>query len=201
VLEDEKCAVPTQLPWAADDPTPVVLVSFSTGFEQRSVEKLQHTLDAMRDLPVHVVATTGGLVAPAELATPGNAIVLSYAAHDPILRRAGLVVTHGGHGTLMRALKHAVPMIVMPGLAHDQAPNAATVKEWGVGRALPGDAPPDAIRAAAQDLLSTPSYRLKAQQMSAALAGVDGAANAADEVESLLMRKATSRHAAFTPAG
>jgi MGT family glycosyltransferase len=195
VLEDEKCAVPTVLPWAADDPAAIVLVSFSTGFEQKSVEKLQHTLDAMKDLPVHVVATTGGIVSPAELATPGNAVVLSYAAHDPILRQARLVVTHGGHGTLMRALKHAVPMIVMPGLAHDQAPNAATIEEWGTGRALPGDAPPEAIRSAAQEILSTPSYRLRAHKMSAALAGVDGAANAADEVESLLMRRTPLRRA------
>jgi UDP:flavonoid glycosyltransferase YjiC (YdhE family) len=122
VLEDEKCAVPTALPWAADDPTPLVLMSFSTGFEQRSPEKLQRGLDALADLPVHVVATTGGIVNPEELGPPANAIVLSYAAHDPILRRAALAVTHGGHGTLMRALRHGVPMIVIPGLAHDQAP-------------------------------------------------------------------------------
>jgi UDP:flavonoid glycosyltransferase YjiC (YdhE family) len=82
-------------------------------------------------------------------------------------------------------------MIVMPGLAHDQAPNAAAVEEWGAGRALPGDAPAEAIRSAAQEILSTPSHRLKVQQMSASLAGVDGAENAADEVESLLVRSAT----------
>jgi hypothetical protein len=94
VLEDEKFAVPTVLPWTEDDKTPLVLVSFSTGFEQRNVDKVQRTLDALADLPVHVVATTGGIVAPNEVAAPANAIVLNYAAHDPILRRAALVVTH-----------------------------------------------------------------------------------------------------------
>ncbi len=52
--------------------------------------------------------------------------------------------------------------------------------------ALPGDATVEAIRAAAQEVLATPSYREKAMQRSACLAGIDGAANAANEVESLL---------------
>jgi UDP:flavonoid glycosyltransferase YjiC (YdhE family) len=188
VLEDEKFAVPTALPWPDDDPAPLVLVSFSTGFEQRNVDKVQRTLDALAELPVHVVATTGGIVAPNELATPANALVLNYAAHDPIIRRAALVVTHGGHGTAMRTLRHGVPMVVIPGLAGDQPFVAAAVQEWGAGLALPGDADVAAIRAAAQEVLAVASYRSAARQRSAALAGVDGAANAADEVEALLGR-------------
>jgi UDP:flavonoid glycosyltransferase YjiC (YdhE family) len=187
VLEDEKHAIPTDLPWGADDPTPLVLVSFSTGFEQRSLAKLQDSLDALAELPVHVVATTGGIVEPEELAAPANALVLRYAAHDPILRRAALAVTHGGHGTAMRALRHGVPMVVIPGLAADQPFIAAAVQKWGAGRALRGDADATAIRAAAQDVLSDPSYRLVAKRMSASLAGVDGAVNAADEIEALVM--------------
>jgi len=186
VLEDEKFALPAVLPWQADDPTPLVMVSFSTGFEQRNVDKLQRTLDALADFPVHVVATTGGIVAPNELASPRNAVVLDYAAHDPIMQRAALVVTHGGHGTAMRTLRHGVPMVVIPGLAGDQPFVAAAVAEWGCGRALPGDASVDAIRAAAHDVLSTPSFKENATQRSTALAGVDGAANAANEVEALL---------------
>ncbi len=178
--------MPTVLPWPSDDPTPLVMVSFSTGFEQRNVDKLQRTLDALAQLPVHVIATTGGIVAPNELASPPNAIVLNYAAHDPIMRRAALVVTHGGHGTAMRALRHGVSMVIIPGIAGDQPYVAAAVQEWGAGRALPGDAGVDAIRTAAQEVLSTPSFRDNARQRTAALAGIDGAANAADEVEALL---------------
>ena len=192
VLEDEKFAVPTVLPWPENDQTPLVMVSFSTGFEQRNVDKLQRALDALADVPVHVVATTGGIVAPNELASPENAVVLNYAAHDPIMRRAALVMTHGGHGTAMRSLRHGVPMVVIPGLAGDQPFVAAAVQEWGAGRALPGDAGIEAMREAAQDVLSTPSFRENARQRSAALAGIDGAANAADEVEALLTLKAAA---------
>jgi MGT family glycosyltransferase len=192
VLEDEKFAVPTTLPWPENDSTPLVLVSFSTGFEQRNVDKVQRCLDALAELPVHVVATTGGIVAPNEVAAPANAIVLNYAAHDPIIRRAALVVTHGGHGTAMRALRHGVPMAVIPGLAGDQPYVAAAVQEFGAGRALPGDATVEAIRAAAQEILATPSFKENARRRSAALAGVDGAANAADEIETLLKLKSAA---------
>ena len=193
MLEDEKFAVSTVLPWADDDRTPLVLVSFSTGFEQRNVDKLQRALDALAELPLHVVATTGGVVAPNELAAPKNAIVLNYAAHDPIIRRATLVMTHGGHGTAMRSLRHGVPMVVIPGLAGDQPYVAAAVQEWGAGRALPGDATAAAMKEAAQDVLSSPSYRLSAEQQAKALAGVDGAANAVNEIEALLKETASTR--------
>ncbi len=183
VLEDEKFAGATVLPWPEHDTTPLVMVSFSTGFEQRNVDKLQRALDALAELPVHVVATTGGIVAPNELASPENAIVLNYAAHDPIMRRAALVVTHGGHGTAMRALRHGVPMVVIPGLAGDQPYVAAAVAEWGAGQALSGDAAMEAIRTAAQEVLFTPSHRERARQRAVALAGIDGAINAADELE------------------
>jgi hypothetical protein len=192
VLEDEKFASPRILPWPSDDPTPLALVSFSTMFEQRNADKVQHSLEALAELPVHVVATTAGIVAPSELTSPDNAVVLDYAAHDPILRRSALVVTHGGHGTAMRALRHGVPMVLIPGIAGDQPFVAAAVEEWGAGRALPGDAGVDAIRAAAQAVLSTPSYRDEARRRAAALAGVEGAAKAADEVESLLASTAAN---------
>lgn len=187
VLEDENVAVRCELPWPDEDRTPLVLVSFSTGFEQRSVEKVQRALDGLAGLPVHTVATTGGIVEPEELAVPENAVALRYAAHDPIMRKAALVVTHGGHGTAMRALRHGVPMVVIPGLAGDQPFVAATVHEWGAGRALPGDAGAQAMREAAREVLGDPSYRLRAQQRAAALADGDGAARAATEAEALLL--------------
>jgi MGT family glycosyltransferase len=185
VFEDEQLATPTALPWAENDPTPLVMVSFSTEFEQRDVNKLQRSLDALANLSVHVVATTGGIVAPNELTAPKNAIVLDHVAHNPIMQRAALVLTHGGHGTAMRALRHGVPLVIIPGTG-DQSFVAAAVQEWGAGRALPVDASVDAIRAAAQEVLFTPQYRDNARQRSVAFVGVDAAANAANEIESVL---------------
>lgn len=188
VLEDEKFAVHTPLPWAEDDPTPIVLISFSTGFEQRDVAKVQRALDALADLPVHAVATTGGIVAPNELAAPANAVVLNYAAHDPILRRTSLVMGHGGHGTAMRSMRHGVPMVVIPGLAGDQPYVAASIAEWGAGLALPGDASTQQMREAARRVLDEKHFAEAAAERSRILGKVDGAAAAAVEVEALLRK-------------
>jgi UDP:flavonoid glycosyltransferase YjiC (YdhE family) len=185
-LEDEKAAVPTPLPWPDDDPQPLVLVSFSTGFEQRNVDKLQRALDGLANLPLRVVATTGGVVAAHELAAPANAIVLNYAAHDPILARAAAVVGHGGHGTAMRALRHGVPMAIIPGIAGDQPFVAAAVQEWGAGLALPADADAGVIGAAISRLIREPRFRQEARRRAEALGGVDGATGAADVVEAML---------------
>jgi MGT family glycosyltransferase len=195
VLEDEKVAVPANLPWVESDAPPLVLVSFSTGFEQRMVDKLQRALDALAELPVRVVATTGGIVDPDELVAPANAVVLNYAAHDPIMKRAALVMTHGGHGTAMRALRNGVPMVVIPGLAGDQPFVAAAVQEWGVGRALSGDADAATMRSAATEVLAAPGYRINAEARKRSLAGIDGGSNAADEIEALLVPAQSRRQA------
>lgn len=188
-LEEERFAVPVVLPWAEHDGVPLVLISFSTGFEQRDVGKVQRALDALADEPVHVVATTGGIVTPAEVAAPANAIVLSYAAHDPILNRAGLVIGHGGHGTAMRAMRHGVPMVVIPGVAGDQPYVAAAIDEWGAGIALPADAEAGQIREAARRVLGDPKFAATAAERGRMLGDADGADAAANEIEMLVGHK------------
>lgn len=163
-----------------------MVVSFSTGIEQASVSAFQRTLDALADESVHVVATTAGTINPEELHIPSNAVVLGYAAHDPLFCRASLIVTHGGHGTAMRALRHGVPAILMPAVAHDQPIVSATFQEWGCGRALPSNADVQTIRDAASDILRTPSYQDNARSRALALNGIDGAKSGADELEGLL---------------
>lgn len=163
-----------------------MVVSFSTGKEQVSVSTFQRTLDAFAGESVHVVATTAGTISPEELNVPPNAVVLGYAAHDPLFRQAGLIVTHGGHGTAMRALRHGVPAILMPSLAHDQPIVSETLQEWGCGRALPSNADVQTIHAAALEILGTTSYRENARRRAFALKDIDGAVYGADELEGLL---------------
>ena len=185
VLASEARAVPCALDWDAADPTPIVLLSFSTVTEQRSVDKLQTALDALAHLPVHVVATTGGIVDPDELAAPGNARVLDFADHDALLARASLAVGHGGHGTTMRCLSMGVPVVVIPAKALDQAPIAALVEAWGAGVALPGDADARLIGSAVDRVLADPSFASAARELSGLFVGPDGAVPGADALERL----------------
>jgi UDP:flavonoid glycosyltransferase YjiC (YdhE family) len=116
-----------------------------------------------------------------------NVAVFASADHDELRRRAALVVTHGGHGTLLRALTYGLPMVVIPGLGGDQPVNAKAVEDWGVGRALPGNATAQMMREAVHLVLATPVFGQKARTISLQLAAADGASGAADEVESQLL--------------
>jgi MGT family glycosyltransferase len=189
-LETEAHVRPLNLPWGANVSTPLVLVSFSTDPLQATPDLIQRSLDALGRLDVHVVATIGaGVDIHKEFfVAPPNVTVVAAADHDRIMARAALVVTHGGHGTMMRALKYGVPLIVMPGIAPDQAINGATVEQVGAGRLLAQDASSQAIGALAQEVLANPKYSASAQEVSKLFSKVDGATRAAEEVEALLAR-------------
>jgi len=188
VLERERHMQGMTLPWRDDDPAPLVLVSFSTMPEQGSAAKFQSAIDALKGLPVHGVVTAGDSLDPAALKAADNVVVFANADHDQLMRRAKLVVTHGGHGTMMRALRYGLPMVVIPGLASDQPVNAAAIQGWGAGRGLPANATADMIHQAVRDVLDTESYGTAARKLAGEFDGVDGAINAASEVEQLLLR-------------
>jgi len=188
VLTEERRAVPVGLPWGDADPTPLVLLSFSTVPEQRSPEMLQRALVALGALPVHVIATTGGIVDPADLTPPANAHLVQFADHDALMDRAALVVGHGGHGTTMRTLRHGLPMVGIPAKGADQALITQLIEEWNVGRALPGDADTGRIRSAVEEILADPRFREESERRSAAFGDLDGAQMAATSVEDLLSR-------------
>lgn len=188
VLATERRATPTDLPWRDDDPTPIALLSFSTVPEQRDVDSLQRALDALAELPVHVVATTGEVVDPDELTAPANAWVVPFADHDALMQRASLVVGHGGHGTTMRALRHGLPIVGMPARGADQVPITRLLEEWHVGRALPGDAGVAQIRDAVASVMADASVAAEARRRGEQLAACDGAASAADSLERLAER-------------
>jgi UDP:flavonoid glycosyltransferase YjiC (YdhE family) len=182
VLDNEAPAQPIDLPWKADDAKPLVLVSYTTTELQDST-KVQTALNGLADLNAHVVVTTSKAIDPADLTIPRNAHVVQYADHNTILARADLCVTHGGHGTMMRALKHGVPMVVIPGFPHDQAPNAALVEELGAGLALPGDADAAVLQQAADQILNDQSFKNRAQELARIVQPLDGASNAAHALD------------------
>ncbi|WP_213450434.1 glycosyltransferase [Rhizomonospora bruguierae] len=194
ILTDDGRAVPVELPWPAGDPHPVALISFSTALAQASLGKVQRSLDALADLPVHPVATVGDAIDPAALAIPANAHVVRFAKHNPLVERAALVLTHGGHGTAMRALAHGVPLVCLAGRAADQEGVAALdqpriaafCEEREVGRMVDADAPAERIRAAARAVLEDPRYRANARAVGALLGARSGAAEAASAVERLV---------------
>lgn len=167
-LGDAGWVKPWASPFAQDDQRPLALVSFSTTF-QNHAGPLQRVIDAIGDLPMRAVVTLGGSIRPDELRASENVFVCESAPHHAILPEAALVVTHGGHGTVAKALAHGKPMLVMPH-GRDQNDNAARVTHRDAGLSLQASAEVAEIRDALARLLNEPSFARAAQQLGAQVA-------------------------------
>jgi UDP:flavonoid glycosyltransferase YjiC (YdhE family) len=86
----------------------------------------------------------------------------------------------------MRALRAGLPLLGIPAGGVDQVVITEVIDEWGAGRALGPDPTVPQIRDAAVEVLGDDRYAKQAQQLSTHLVGTNGAANAADSIESLL---------------
>jgi MGT family glycosyltransferase len=156
-LDDPAWAEPWVSPWPADDRRPLVLVGFSTTFQNHAAV-LQRVADAMRGLPVRALITLGDTIEPSQIRAGGNVKLVRSAPHNEVMREAQIVVTHGGHGTVTRALVHRRPMLIIPH-GRDQNDNAVRVTERGAGLALPPEADVQALRGAIGRLLLEPHFR------------------------------------------
>ncbi len=182
-LDDPSWAAPWQSPWPADDTRPLILVGFSTSFQDHAVV-LQTIIDAAADLPVRLLVTLGETIAPDELSPAANSRLLHSAPHNEVMPEATLVITHGGHGTVARALVHRKPMIVVPH-GRDQNDNAVRVASRGAGVTLPSDAPAAAFRSAIEDLLSDRRYASAAEKLGRRVAYEAEHSPVAEELENL----------------
>jgi len=154
-------------PWSADDSRPLIVVAFSTSF-QNHIDCLQRVIDAAAHLPVRVLVTLGGPILRSEIRAAENTFVVDSAPHERVMRDAAIVVTHGGHGTVMAALMHGVPMLVIPH-GRDQGDNAVRITERGAGLCLANTASVGQMRSALQSLWERATFRLRARALGDAI--------------------------------
>lgn len=167
--------------WArADDPRPLVYITFGTivgGMEHaRSIYRT--VLDAIADLPLRALLTTGRMDASVLGAVPGNVHVEAFIPQRDVFPHAKAVVCHGGTGTLLGALAAGLPLVVVP-FGADQPHNAQLVARAGAGFALSN---PDAgtLGLTIQRLLDAPTLRQKAESLAAEIAAMPTIDDATD---------------------
>jgi MGT family glycosyltransferase len=168
-------------PPAGNDP--LVLVGMSSTFMDHA-DALQRVTTALGDLPVRGLVTTGPTIPVEAIDAPSNVTVVERAPHSEILRHAKVVVTHAGHGTVMKTLAAGVPMVAIP-LGRDQLDNAARVAHHGAGLRLKPNAGPEAIARAVRRVLDEPSFAAGAQRLADAIAAETAEDRAAAELEAL----------------
>ena len=178
-------------PWEAPEgDAPLVLVSLSSG-AQEQLAVLRRIVSGVAALPVRAVVTTGHAVDPADVPAPPRVQVIRSAPHSQVLEHAAAVVTHGGHGTVLRSLAAGVPALVLP-MGRDQLDNAARVVARGAGLRLKPSAKPGAIAASVRRLLDEPGHREGAERMAARLRAEALRDEAADDLEAAPRRVAAA---------
>jgi UDP:flavonoid glycosyltransferase YjiC (YdhE family) len=147
---------------------------------------------------VRVLATTNRREPEVPIEVPANAVLTDWLPYSQAMAAADLVVCHGGHGTVARALQAGAPLLVCPAVG-DMAENGARVAWSGAGLSLPKRLmSPRGIRLAVRRLLGHPSYRERAEEIERWAAANDGAERAAALVEAAALN-ASSRSSPARP--
>ena len=171
---------------ARSEPRTTVLVTLGTIFVLESGDLLERVVAGVARLPLEVVATVGRDLDPAALGPqPPNVRVERYVPQAELLPRCALAVSHGGSGSVVGALAHGVPMVLLP-LGADQPLNARRCAELGVARVLDAaTATPDEIAGAARAVLADGACRAAAGRIRDEIAGLPDPAEAVRRLERL----------------
>lgn len=171
-------------PWPIED-RPFVLVAMSSTYQAHDA-LLRRVVSALDGQPVFALVTLGPGLRPEEVRGTSNVAVVRSAPHARLLPQASAMVTHAGHGSVIKALVAGVPMVCMPH-GRDQADNTARVVAAGAGIRLSRRASSGAIRAAVRRVLAESSYRANTRHLAEAFAvEAERGPDALTEVERVL---------------
>lgn len=175
----EPPAQPTELPAGSE---PLVLVAPSTSQDPQQ-RLLAAALAGLADLPVRVLATHNRRPPPRPLTVPANAKLVDWLSYAQTMPAADIVICHGGHGTMARALMCGKPVVVVPA-AGDMAENGTRLAWSGAGLSLPMRLMnATTLRWAVQRLAEGGSFTRRAAELGRWSAGHDGPVEAARQIE------------------
>jgi UDP:flavonoid glycosyltransferase YjiC (YdhE family) len=154
----------TVAPARRDSRVPTVYFTLGTAFV--NVELFSRVLAGLRDLSANIVMTVGPDTDPAAFGRqPGKVRIERFIPQGEVLARSDLAVLHGGSGSLLGALAHGLPTILLP-MGADHPHNAKRCAGLGFGQVLdPVTVTPDGIREAARAVLSEHGYRAAAERI------------------------------------
>lgn len=151
---------PEHLAW------PVVYVTLGTVFNLECGDLFERILDGLHGLPLNVLLTCGPHIDPDRFGkTPSNVLVKQFMSQDSILPHVALMISHGGSGSVLGALLHGVPSVIIP-LGADQPHNARRCEYLDCALTLdPISATCSDIRNAITEVLTNHDYRSSAEDL------------------------------------
>lgn len=169
---------------------PTLYFTLGTIFNIESGDLFERVLAGLRQLPMNVVATVGREIDPQELGPqPPHVHIARFIPQASLLPHCDLVVSHGGSGSVMGALAHGLPMVLLP-MGADQPLNAQRCAALGVAHVLdPLQATSEQVRDAVAGTLADPTYRQAAQRLRDEISALPDARYAVRLLERLLAEK------------
>ncbi len=174
---------------------PLVLVAPSTS-QDPELELVGAALRGLARSPVRVLATSNRPLPAAPPPVPSNARLVEWLSYSAAMPHADVVVCHGGHGTLMRALSCGVPVVSVPA-AGDMAENSVRVQWAGAGISLPRRfLSARTLRWTVERVLAEPAFRLRARELANWADRNDGNLAAAELVQRFAIARSPGRREA-----
>ncbi len=172
---------------------PLIYATLGTAHNHRT-DVFEKILTGLRDEPVELVVTVGRTQDPGQFgAQPPSVHLERYIPQSLLYPHCAAVVTHGGSGTLMGALVHGLPLVLLP-LGADQPTNAQAAEAAGVARVLdPARMTPVDVRNAVSAILTQRDYRHHARRLQAEIAALPAFDQGVQVLERLARTKTPHR--------
>jgi len=195
---DQSTRPRVEFPWSRLDDRLMVYASLgTTGKEQPSI--LRMIANACHQADLQLVVSLGGQSYFNMLdGLAGDALIVKDAPQLELLKKATLVITHGGLNTVLETLMEGKPMVVIP-IARDQPAVATRLARQGVAIVLqPTRLSTRNILMAITKILRDRRYQEAALKLQANIRAVRGLQMAADLIEAALNNARESRRGQLT---
>jgi zeaxanthin glucosyltransferase len=157
--------------WEKLDGRPLIYCSLGSlvPFKYLALAKrfFQELLNAMKSRPdLQAVVAIGSHLQPKDFACPPNVLLTDDAPQVALLKRARLMVGHGGGGGIRESIFYGVPMLLAP-IGHDAPGNTARAVYHGIALRVDfKNVSEHELTPAIAKLVADPSYTEAARRMS-----------------------------------
>ncbi len=135
-----------------------ILMAHGSGQDQLFAKVLEELSAAGFEMVVGMDPAQAHLLGP----LPPGVLYVGWLPLGYALKECDLAIHHGGSGTSMSSAVSGVPQVILPS-ATDQFTTSAAIEAYGAAiRFMPEQVTPAAVREAATDVLTAPSYRAAA---------------------------------------
>lgn len=171
-------------PYVTEDGPPWALVSLSTMPMADEADLANAAVAALLEHDLRILLTgTAARSALTNDMTRQEVRVEPFVPHDAVMERAALFVSHGGHGGVMRAMLHGVPMVLVP-FGRDQDGMGYRAERLGIAKVVHKDAlSANSVAEAINAVLTDPTIAAASQRAAERVAAMNPASESARLIE------------------